>query len=518
LTSLHERFGVGSRDLPPSARQFVEDKKEKMMSKPCDLGAAEARELIGSRKLSPVELLESCIERIEAVNPAVNAIVTKSYERAREEAKRAEVAVMKGEKLGLLHGLPAAIKDLNETAGIRTTFGSPLFENHVPCDDEGVVARIRGQGAIILGKTNSPEFGVGSNTVNRVFGATGNPFDTSRTCGGSSGGAGVALATGMVPIANGSDSGASIRNPSAFCGVFGIRPSPGLVPSERRTVGLTTNGVQGPMGRDVRDTALLFAAMADYDSRDMLSTPIDTSSFLKLQSVDLAGLRVAISEDLGFAPVDEIVRQTFRNKIRQLEGTFARLEPYAVPMQNAERAYWGIRGLYFLAGMKDRFEKHGQELDKNLVFNMKEALAMSGADAAWAMAEQTRIYRDFQKIFESYDVLITPAANVLPYAHATTFPAVLQSRPARHYAEWYSISYGISLVGHPAAAIPTGLDPQGTPFGLQVVGPRYGDRRVLEVCLALEKLFASNQELRRPKPDLSKLAAAPKLQGTAVAA
>ncbi|KJC50617.1 hypothetical protein UB31_12285 [Bradyrhizobium sp. LTSP849] len=487
------------------------------MTKPCDLSAVEARRLIGSRKLSPVELLESCIEQIEWVNPAVNAIVTKSYERARQEAKRAEVAVMKGEKLGLLHGLPAAIKDLNETADIRTTFASPLFKDHVPKEDEAVVARMRAQGAIILGKTNSPEFGIGSNTVNRVFGQTGNPFDTTRTCGGSSGGAGVALATNMVPIANGSDSGASIRNPAAFCGVFGLRPSPGLVPSERRTVGLTTNGVQGPMGRDVRDTALLLGAMAAYDPRDMLSTPVDPVSFMNLQPVDISGLRVAISEDLGFAPVDEDVRETFRKKMRHLDGTFARLEPYAVSMENAERAYWGVRGLYLLAGMKDRFEKYGDELDPNIVSNMNEALAMSGADIAWSMAEQTRIYREFQKIFTSYDVLIVPSVNVSPYKHAIGFPKVLQGRPAQHYAEWYSITYGITLVGHPAASIPAGLDSQGTPFGLQVVGPRNGDRRVLEICLALESHFAQSTELRRPLPDVRKLAAGPKL-GASVAA
>lgn len=221
------------------------------MVRPCDLTATEARRLIGEGKLSPVELLESCIERIEAVNPAVNAVVTTAYEQARAEAKEAEAAVKRGDPLGLLHGLPAVIKDLNDTKGIRTTYGSPLYQDHVPDRDDPVVARMRRHGAVILGKTNSPEFGVGSNTTNRVFGPTANPFDTNRTSGGSSGGAGVALATNMTPLANGSDSGSSIRNPAAFCGVIGLRPTPGLVASDRRVIGLTTNGVQGPMGRTV---------------------------------------------------------------------------------------------------------------------------------------------------------------------------------------------------------------------------------------------------------------------------
>lgn len=488
------------------------------MSKPCDLLAVEARRLIGARKLSPVELLESCIERTESVNPAVNAIVTKSYERARKEAVAAESAVMRGEPLGLLHGLPAVIKDLNETAGIRTTFCSPLFRDHIPTQDEGVVARMRQQGAIVLGKSNSPEFGIGSNTTNKVFGPTGNPFDTTRTCGGSSGGAGVALATNMVPLANGSDSGASIRNPAAFCGVYGLRPSPGLVPSERRTIGLTTNAVQGPMGRTVRDTALLLAAMSTFDSRDMLSRPGDPKEFLRLAPVDLSGLKVGFSEDLNFAPVDTVVRETFRRKIAALDGIFGRLEPCAVPLQNAERAYWGIRGLYLLAGMKERYEKHGDALDEKIVFNMKEALAMSGSDMAWGMAEQTRIYRQFQTVFDTYDIIVTPTVNVLPFPLDVKFPETIEGRPALHYAEWYSITYGISLVGHPAAAIPAGLDPQGTPFGLQVVGPRLGDQRLLEISLALEAHFEGVSELRRPLPDLSALKKAPPIAAVAQAA
>lgn len=483
-----------------------------IMIQPCDLTAREARRLIGERKLSPVELLESCIERIEAVNPAVNAVVTKAYDSARLEAKAAEAAVRRGESLGLLHGLPVVIKDLNETKGIRTTYGgSPLYKDHVPQSDDPVVARLRRHGAVILGKTNSPEFGTGSNTTNRVFGPTGNPFDPSRTSGGSSGGAGVALATNMVPIANGSDSGASIRNPSAFCGVTGLRPTPGLVSSDRRVIGLSTNGVEGPMARNVADVALFLAAIADFDNRDMLSRPITPSIFATLNHVDVSTLRVAISEDLGFAPVDKIVRKVFRQKLGVFSSHFAACDEYDVNMQNAEMAYWGMRGLYVLAGHKQRYDEHRESLNANLVSNIEDALATSSADMAAALAEQTRAYQNFQTIFDRYDVLITPAANVLPFPHRQLYPEVLDDRPARHYAEWFSINYGISLVGHPALSIPAGLDPQGTPFGLQVVGPRFGDHHLLEIGQALESLLASYPDTRRPVPDIAALSQAPSL-------
>lgn len=481
------------------------------MTRPCDLTATEARRLIGERKLSPVDLLESCIEQIEAINPAVNAIVTKAYDQAREQAKAAEAAVLRGEPLGLLHGLPAVIKDLNDTKGIRTTYCSPLYKDHVPDSDDPVVARMRRQGAVILGKTNSPEFGVGSNTTNRVFGPTANPFDTLRTCGGSSGGAGVALATNMAPIANGSDSGSSIRNPAAFCGVKGIRPTPGLVPSERRVIGLSNDGVQGPMGRTIADVAMFLAAIADYDHRDILSRPIDPSVFSTLKHVDVSGLRVAVSEDLGFAPVDKIVRTTFRTKLAVFSSQLGACDDYDVKMQNAEMAYWGARGLNLLAGHKKRYDEQRDQLSHNLVYNIEDSLQSTSADMAAALAEQTQIYRNFQDIFDDYDILITPAVNVLPFPHKELYPEVLDDRPARHYAEWYSICYGISLVGHPAVSLPAGIDPQGTPFGIQIVGRRYGDHRLLEIAQALESLLASFPETQQPHPDIVALSKAPKL-------
>ncbi len=269
------------------------------MTDPCDLTAVDARRLIGDKRLSPVELLESCIARIESVNPAVNAMVTKAYDRAREEAKAAEDAVMSGDELPPLHGLPVGIKDLDDTDGIRTTYGSMLYKDNIPDEDEQVVAAARHAGGIIIGKTNTPEFGAGGNTNNALFGPTRNPFNTELTCGGSSGGSGVALATGMAPLCQGSDTGGSLRLPATFNGVVAHRPSPGVVPAGCRDVAYTTYQTQGPMARTVADASLFLTALAERSAVDPMSFPLDPMQFLKVQDVDLGSLRVAFSEDLG---------------------------------------------------------------------------------------------------------------------------------------------------------------------------------------------------------------------------
>jgi Asp-tRNA(Asn)/Glu-tRNA(Gln) amidotransferase A subunit family amidase len=277
-------------------------------TEPCDLTATEARRLIGRKALSPVELLESCLARTAAVNPAVNAMVALDEARARTAAKAAEQAVMAGETLGPLHGLPVGIKDLEETAGLRTTYGSPIFSEFVPEADCGMVARIRAAGGIVIGKTNTPEFGAGANTRNRVYGATGNPFDNTRSAAGSSGGSAVALATGMAPLCSGSDTGGSLRNPAAFSGIVGYRPSPGLVPSEKRPHGWSPLPVLGPMARNVADACLLLSAMASDDAGDPLAYTLharpvrgEPGLFHPPRGIDLAGLRLAFSEDFGQA-------------------------------------------------------------------------------------------------------------------------------------------------------------------------------------------------------------------------
>ncbi|HEX6143496.1 MAG TPA: amidase family protein, partial [Geminicoccaceae bacterium] len=476
------------------------------MTEPCDLSAVEARRLIGNRALSPVELLGSCRARIERVNGKVNAFVTLGWERAEAEARAAEGAVMAGAPLGLLHGLPLGVKDLAVTGGMRTTFASPQFADWVPETDERQVAACRAAGAIVVGKTNTPEFGAGANTVNAVFGATGNPFDLDKTAGGSSGGSAAALAAGMVPLATGSDMGGSLRNPAAYCGITGFRPSPGLVPSELRLHGYSPLGVNGPMGRDVADTTLLFRAMAGFDPRDPLSIPgTAPGAAAGAAPVDLASLRVVISEDLGFAPVSRQIRQTFREAVARFEGVVGRVERRDPDMTGADEAFEGTRCLAFLAAHHETYVHRRDVLGPNLIANLEQAMAMTAADAARALKLQTEVYRRFQTFMTGVDVLICPAMAVTPFPHRQLYVDEIDGVKLRTYFHWLALAYGLTLTTSPVACIPCGRDPEGMPFGIQVCGPRLADDRTLAIAAALEAHLQTIPDLARPLPDLTAL-------------
>jgi len=476
------------------------------MTKPCDLSAVEARRLIGTKELSPVELLESCFDRIEAVNPTVNAIVATCYERAREEAREAERAVMQGKPLGLLHGLPLGVKDLNLTGGVRTTFGSLIHEDFVPEKDERMVADLRAAGAILVGKTNTPEFGAGANTVNKIYGATVNPFDTARTCGGSSGGSAVALATGMLPLCTGSDTGGSLRIPAGFCGIAAIRCTPGVVASERRTIGLTTFNVQGPMARSVPDAALMLGAMASHDPRDPLSQILGSESLETVEPLDLSTLRVAVSPDLGFAHVDSGIRETFATCIEELRPAFGACVEKSPEMESASRAFWVIRGVHFLAGRLDAYRKHKDLLGPNVIGNVEAGLAMKPEEIGWAFAEETRLYRALQSFFDEVDVLICPTVAVPPFPVEQLYCTHINGVALENYIQWADLTSGLTLTGHPIVSIPCGLDPTGTPFGLQIVGPRrHSEYFVIAVAAALERFAEARARIARPIPDIGAL-------------
>jgi amidase len=476
------------------------------MSKPSDLTAVEARRLIGTKSLSPVELVESCITQIEAWNPHVNAVVTKAYDRARLEAKAAEQAVVRGEPLGPLHGLPIGIKDLNDTEGIRTTYGSMLFKDHVPTSDELVVAHIRRAGGIVLGKTNTPEFGAGGNTNNALHGATRNPFHLTLTCGGSSGGSGVALATSMMPLCQGSDTGGSLRLPATFNGVVAHRPSPGVVPTERRDLALTFYQTQGPMARTVADASLLLSAMAARSRRDPMAFPLDPRQFETIEPVDLGRLRVAISEDLGCAPVERRVRQTFCERVALFRGAFKEASDRSPDFSTMLDTFWLLRGEYMLARHADRFERYGPELNPNVRSNYLAALKMEPKQIALAHREQLRLYWKFQDFFEDIDVLICPGVTVLPFPYDQLYPTEIDGQKTTNYVHWAALTSALTVVGHPVVAMPCGLDSQGTPFGIQVVGPMYQDRFTLGVAHALEQLFRPDPRLARPVPSLAAVA------------
>jgi amidase len=479
------------------------------MTELCDLDAVELRRHIGDKEISPVELLASCRARVERVDGAVNALVATCWERAESEALIAEKAVMDGDThLGPLHGLPIAIKDLVLTEGLRTTFGSPRFAEFVPEADERQVEAVRDAGAIVVGKTNTPEFGAGANTVNPVYGATGNPFDPDKTCAGSSGGSAVALATGMVPLASGSDTGGSLRNPAAYCGVVGFRPTPGLVPSERRIIGWTPISVQGPMARTVIDAALLLSVQAAKDPRDPLACPTMPSAAAELEPVDLGGLRVAISEDLGFAPVSQTIRETFRAAMAQIRGVFANVEERDPPLdESAHETFEVIRAINFIAAHAESYRTRPHAVGRNIRANVQQGLTMSLEHVSRAMQRQTDVYRRFLSFMGDHDVLIAPAMAVPPFPHSQLYVEEIDGERMRTYFHWLALAYGLTLTAHPVACIPCGRDATGMPFGIQICGKRFGDWRTLAVAAALEAHLRTIPELARPTPDLDALSA-----------
>lgn len=474
------------------------------MTELCDLPAVEARRLIGLRALSPVELLDSCLARVAAVNPAVNAVVAIDEAGARAGAAEAEAAVMEGRPLGPLHGLPVGVKDLEEVAGLRTTYGSPLHRDHVPDADHPMVAGLRRAGAVILAKTNVPEFGAGANTRNVVYGATGNPFDPVLSAAGSSGGSAAALATGMVALATGSDLGGSLRNPAAFCGVVGFRPSPGLVPDPRRGLGWSPLPVLGPMARTVADAALLLSVQAVPDDGDPLSRAPDGPVFPALPA-DLASLRCAVSADLGFAPTSRAVRDAFAPRAAAMGRLFGRVTEAHPDCAGADEAFEVLRAGGFLSAHLGRVIATPEQVGVNVRANVGEGLRYALEDHVRAAGLQTDLYRRFQAFFREHDLLVTPAMTLSPRPWRELYPAEIDGVATRSYFHWLALSYAVTLVGHPALCLPLGLDPAGMPFGVQVVGPRGGDALVLRAGAAIEAALADDPALCRPVPDLAAL-------------
>ncbi len=475
--------------------------------------------MIGTKQLAPTELLDSCIARIESVDHAVNAMVARDFDRARGAAKRANEAVAKGHDLGPLHGLPIGIKDLEETEGLVTTHGSPIFRDYIPSADEGIVARAKAAGAIVIGKTNTPEFGAGANTRNAVYGATGNPFDPARSCAGSSGGSAVALATGMAPICTGSDTGGSLRNPAAFCGIVGFRPSPGLVPSDKRGIGWTSLPVLGPMARTVADTALLLGSIAGDDCLDPLATTVHgravrrPGDFYPPAVVDLSRLRAAFTPDFGFAPTERVVAQAFVEKTAMFRQAFGQAENATPDCSGTDETFEVLRALMFLTAHLEKTRTRPFDVGPNVRANVAEGLRYTGEEAARAMAEQTAIYRRWQAFFQHHDVIITPSITISPRPWRELYPAEIDGKPTRSYFHWLALAYAVTVVGHPAISLPVGVDAHGMPFGLQIVGPRGGDSLVLSVATALEAMLAGDKRTARPVPDIGKLKAAGPISG-----
>lgn len=452
----------------------------------CRLTALEQQAVIRRRQASCLELLDTHLEWIDRVNPGVNALCTLVPEMARDAARRLDTELAAGGDPGVLAGLPIAIKDLVDTAGIRTTYGSPIFANHVPGQDALHVGRLKAAGAVLLGKTNTPEWGAGSQTFNPIFGATATPYDLGRTAGGSSGGAAAALAARMLPLADGSDLGGSLRNPAAFCNVVGFRPSPGRVPAPARPGAWDPLPVLGPMARTVADVALLLSVLAGADARDPLSRTEDPAVFAGALDEDLAGRRIAWTEDLGFLPVEPAVRETFASARRYFEDLGCRVEETAPELGDAPAVFQTLRAHAFAGRFADLYEQHPEQLKDTVRWNTGIGLAQSGAHVARAEAMHTTIYRRIVAFFQNHDFLVLPTTQVLPFSKELDWVREIEGVRFENYLQWMEICCVISLTGCPAVSMPCGFTTDGLPVGLQIVGPPGEDLAVLKMARAFE--------------------------------
>lgn len=469
------------------------------MDLPPDLCAWPATDLaraIAARELSAAEVMEAHLARIDRVNPVVNAIVTLLPDEARRGAEAADAAVARGDALGPLHGLPVAHKDLTWTKGIRTTFGCRAFEHFVPDEDALIVERLRAAGAITIGKTNTPELGAGSQTFNAVFGATRNPYDTTKTCGGSSGGAAVALATGMLPIADGSDLGGSLRNPAGYCNVVGFRPSPGRVPIWPSQAAWFPMGVQGPMARNVTDVALMLSAIAGPDARAPISLAEPGAVFRPPVDGDVDGVRVAWSRDLGGLPVDTRVTPV----IEAERGTFERLgcvvEDAEPDMRGADDVFRVWRAWYFEACYGTLLDEHRELLKDTVIWNVEEGRRLSGPRIGEATREWSALLDRVRRFFERYEFLVLPVSQVPPFDVDQPYVTEIGGVKMETYLDWMSSCAHISVLGLPAISVPCGFTDDGLPVGVQIVGRQHDDLRVLQLAHAFER--SNGAGLRRP--------------------
>jgi len=446
---------------------------------------------VRAKEVSARELLDLHLARVAERNPELNAIVSLDEERARAGALAADEALASGAEVGPLHGLPFAFKDTHAVAGWRSTYGSPLFADHVPDTDELIVERVRRAGVVVIGKTNAPEFAAGSHTFNTVFGTTLNPVDPARSAGGSSGGAACALASGMVPLADGSDMGGSLRNPASFCGVVGLRPSLGRVPEWPLYNQWETTSVGGPMARNVGDLALLLSVMAGPDPRAPQALGDPGAGFAPPLSGSLAGLRVALSVDLGGAfDVDDEVAAVVSGSASVFSGAGASVSTAHPDLAEADDTFRTLRAWHFQAKLGRMLAEHPDSFKQSLADNIRAGESLTGADVARAYTQRTTLSERMRELFASYDVLVLPVSQVPPFPADQEFPTAINGRPMATYLDWMRSAYFITVTGCPAISVPAGRTRDGLPVGIQIVAPHGADRRLLEVAAAFEAATA----------------------------
>jgi amidase len=451
------------------------------------MSTIEMARLIRMKKLSAREALAAYLKQIERVNPKVNAIVTLVPEMAADAAVKADEMQARKETLGPLHGLPVAHKDLMETRGIRTTFGSLLYKDYIPTEDDIVIERIRRAGAITIGKTNTPEFGAGSQTFNKVFGATHNPHDLTKTCGGSSGGAAVALACGFVPVASGSDTGGSLRNPAAFCNVVGFRPSIGRVPNPKAPFAWSPLSTAGYLGRSVADLAFVLSTIAGPDPLAPLSINEPGERFARPLDRSFKGVRVAWFKDLGGVPFDARVRTVVdrhRATFESLGCIVEQAEPEFAPAEIAFRVLraWNSANVY-----GGRLHEHPDAFKDTLKGEIEEGLRLTSTDLARAEVAHGQLWRRFQTFLEKYEYFVLPTTQLPPFDIDTPFPTEIAGVRFDNYIDWMKSCWYISATGNPAASVPGGFTPEGFPVGVQIVGRNRADFSVLQLAHAFEQ-------------------------------
>ncbi|HEU5159555.1 MAG TPA: amidase family protein [Streptosporangiaceae bacterium] len=487
-----------------------------------ELSAVTLARMLRTREVSAAEVLAAHLDRIERRNPALNAVVTLVAERAGAAAAAADKAAADGEFLGPLHGLPIAIKDNADTAGIRTTYGSPLMADHVPERDSAYVASLKRAGAIVIGKTNTPEFAAGSQTFNPIFGVTRNPYDLSRTPGGSSGGAAAAVAARLVPFGDGSDLAASVRNPAAFCNVVGLRTTPGLVPLDDADDPFDPLSVVGPIARTPADAALLLAGMCGRDSARPLARPDRPGDFLDLRPVDPRGLRVAWSTDLGGLAVEPAVTEVLAGARAALAAMGCEVVDAEPELTAADEVFQVLRAL----NMVRLAHLPRERLKDTLAWNIEKGLALGAAEIAAARSERTRIINRMRAFLSGararagtrpgagagagagagdgagggFDLLALPTAQVVPFPVEREWVTEIAGEPQRTYIDWMRTCSRITVTAHPAVSVPAGFTPGGLPVGLQLVAPYGADGWLLRVAQAFTE--ATGHTEARPREDV----------------
>ena len=462
----------------------------------CFLTATEMVELIRRKKLSARETLDAHLKQIERVNPKVNAIVTLVAEQAMENARKADDMQALGATLGPLHGLPIAHKDLVETAGIRTTFGSRIFKDNVPKHDAILVEQMKQAGAILVGKTNTPEFGAGSQTFNAVFGATKNPHDLTKTCGGSSGGAAVSLACGMLPIADGSDSGGSLRNPAAFCGVVGFRTAPGRVAHAASGDAWSTIAVSGPMARTVPDVALLLSAMAGPDDRCPISITEPGARFTGNLGRNLKGVRVAWFKNMGGIPFDPRVLSAVNAQHKVFENLGCIVEEAEPDWTGALEAYDTLRAWGYATGQSENVRLHRDLVKDTIQWEVERGSRLTGADIARAHTLRSKAWDNMRIFQEKYEYFIAPTSQVPPFDVTQPYPSEVAGVKMSTYIEWMKSCMLISALENPSISMPCGFTEDGLPVGLQIVGRHRDEWSVLQMAYAFEQATPGTR--RRP--------------------